>query len=768
MKIINVFQRKHLLMVIFLLFYQWMTTAAQDVVPVKPADYETNAVKNYVRIWDVLKPETNPNNISTSTSVKDARMTTQYLDGLGRDLQTVIKGGSLVGPGTAYDLVAPVVYDELGRVVRSYLPYVSSESNGLFKFDPFDNQAAFYSDVNNSPIKGQGETFYYGKTEYEPSPLNRVVRTYAPGNNWVGGTGKGMEMKYWTNTEDDEVKIWKVTNGSLGSFGSYETTDEYLPATLYKNVTVDEHQKQVIEFKDKNGQVVLKKVQLTATADDGDGSNYTGWLCTYYIYDDFGRLRAVVQPEGVKLLAANSWDIDALSGDILNEQCFRYEYDEKGRMIMKKVPGAGEVWMVYDARDRLVMVQDANLRAQEKWLVTMYDNLNRPFKTGLWEDDEDLEYHIENSEEEIIYPFGSAPGSGWELLTETGYDGYGNIPGASGLNGSLVTTNINSTYFVTSAYSTSPLYAEEIKVAASVKGLTTWTKVKVLGTSNDFLYTVTLYDDKGRVIQVKSTNITGGTDVSTMQYDFSGKLLRSHLSHQMLSGGSQNYAVANKNHYDDLGRPIKIDKKLNSDDWKTIAEMEYDALGQLKHKKLGANPDDEEEPLESLTYDYNIRGWLLGMNRSYSNSTSNDEHYFGFDLGYDKTTIASVGSYTAAQYNGNIGGMTWKSKGDNTLRKYDFSYDAVNRLMKADFTQLESSWTNSTVNFSMKMGDGSDPNSAYDANGNIKRMQQWGLKLNSSIQIDDLSYTYYSNSNKLKAVTDAVTAENKLGDFFDK
>src|SRR5690606_31599785 len=29
-------------------------------------------------------------------------------------------------------------------------------------------------------------------------------------------------------------------------------------------------------------------------------------------------------------------------------------------------------------------------------------------------------------------------------------------------------------------------------------------------------------------------------------------------------------------------------------------------------------------------------------------------------------------------------------------------------------------------------------------------------------------YSYYSNSNKLKAVTDAVTAENKLGDFFDK
>jgi hypothetical protein len=33
-------------------------------------------------------------------------------------------------------------------------------------------------------------------------------------------------------------------------------------------------------------------------------------------------------------------------------------------------------------------------------------------------------------------------------------------------------------------------------------------------------------------------------------------------------------------------------------------------MGQLKTKTLGGN-------LETQTYDYNIRGWLLGMNRTY-------------------------------------------------------------------------------------------------------------------------------------------------------
>jgi len=66
------------------------------------------------------------------------------------------------------------------------------------------------------------------------------------------------------------------------------------------------------------------------------------------------------------------------------------------------------------------------------------------------------------------------------------------------------------------------------------------------------------------------------------------------------------------------------------------------------------------------------------------------------------------------------------------------------------------------------LGDGINHGTAYDENGNIKGMQQWGVKLNSSIQIDNLSYTYASTSNKLQAVTDAIAADQKLGDFTDK
>jgi hypothetical protein len=237
--------------------------------------------------------------------------------------------------------------------------------------------------------------------------------------------------------------------------------------------------------------------------------------------------------------------------------------------------------------------------------------------------------------------------------------------------------------------------------------------------------------------------------------------------------------VVTKNNYDALGRLESVNKQvghsaLNSgtlSDVKTIAKMEYDALGQLSKKTL--EPDfNSGAGLESLSYDYNIRGWLLGANRDYAKSTTSTDNYFGFDLGYDKTAItptggSSIGSYSEGQFNGNIAGTTWKSRGDNQVRKYDFGYDPANRLLKADFTQLESTaWTNTTMNFNVKMGDGADPNTAYDANGNILRMQQWGWKIGGSEQIDDLRYTYNANSNKLQNVIDLHNdPDTKLGDF---
>ena len=241
--------------------------------------------------------------------------------------------------------------------------------------------------------------------------------------------------------------------------------------------------------------MILKKVQLTAADDTGAGSGHPGWLCTYYIYDDLNNLRCVVQPKGVELISSN-WALT--NAIILAEQCFRYGYDERNRMVMKKVPGAGEVYMVYDARNRLVMSQDAKQRAGNKWLVTLYDDLNRPIQTGLLLNTysspaKTFVQHLTDAKISTAYPFAlaSAPTTTyWEYLTKTGYDDYTTIPAASGLNNTIDDTYNNSSYGINTSYNVAPDYAQQIPSIASTqtRGMITWTETKVLGTTTLFVY----------------------------------------------------------------------------------------------------------------------------------------------------------------------------------------------------------------------------------------------------------------------------------------
>jgi len=745
-----------------------------------PVAYTSATNINSIRSWDAVKPSLDVSTI-TSQLTRDVRQTAGYFDGLGRPIQTVSKLGSLeTATGNNVDLVTATDYDSLGREVYKYLPFVSTatdgtQNNGLFKLNPFQQQAAFYDNAYaSSPIKGQGETFFYDKVSFEPSPLNRVQETFAPGNSWSGtadltpeSSRHSVKMKYYLNTVTDSVRIWNVTNNAtIGQFGTYASTGTYAAGLLFKNIAVDEQGNQVIEFKDKDGKVLLKKVQLSTApgiADDGTGRGYTGWLSTYYIYDDLNQLRCVIQPRGIELVAATAWALT--DPTILAEQCFRYEYDDRNHIIVKKVPGAGEVYMVYDAKDRLVLMQDANMRTGTvKWMYTQYDVLNRPIVTGLWNDASSFTTHYNGAYNSSSYP--TLTGT-TEELTRTFYDNY---DWRASWGSPLTNTynNTHNTYFQTSSNTTWP-YPQANVQSTQITGLATGTRIKVLGTASTYLFTVNIYDAKGRLIQVQTQNNTGGTDIATTQYSWAGQPLIVVLKQEKAGTNAQTTVLVTQLTYDDLGRAIKTEKKLSNTQYNSnamsayvsIAENQYNAIGQLKTKKL-APAYNSNAGIETLNYDYNIRGWLLGENRDYVNDI-NTTNYFGFDLGYDKN--GSLGTYIP-QYNGNISGTIWKSKGDNQKRKYDFIYDAVNRLTGAGFNQYVSGSGTSAV-FDKSAGvDFSVANLSYDANGNIMTMNQNGLKLNTSSPIDQLSYNYQTNSNKLQQVTDAANDNTStLGDF---
>ena len=261
---------------------------------------------------------------------------------------------------------------------------------------------------------------------------------------------------------------------------------------LYKTIIVDEHNKQVIEFKDIEGRVILKKVQITSDADTGSGKNHLGWLCTYYIYDDYNLLRCIMQPKAVEALDG-TW---TLTSTILNELCFRYEYDSKNRMIMKQVPGGGTMVMVYDARDRLVMSQDSSFRASHKWLYSEYDALNRATASGIIQDDtyySNASYHRSNAEKHLGYPVSGS--FTIDTLTKTFYDDYLWLQG-QGNPLSSGRDNSYDSYLQSASNNTWPYPQDATATVNQLKGLTTGTKIKILGTSTYCIQLISLMKDQ--------------------------------------------------------------------------------------------------------------------------------------------------------------------------------------------------------------------------------------------------------------------------------
>ncbi|SIO09192.1 DUF6443 domain-containing protein [Chitinophaga niabensis] len=769
---------------------------AQTPEPI-PTPYSPAIKINYIRTWTAGIPSNNPADIiNVNKTTKEVKQQTQYLDGLGQPLQNIDKGMA----GNGNDLVAPFVYDKFGMEKFSYLPYPAATSDGKFKLDPFVQQAGFMSTNYSS------ELFYYNQTNIELSPLGRVEKEMRPGSSW-SGSNRGKTYQYLFNTFADNVRIW-IFNENSGNIPY--SAEAYAPGAIYKRIITDENGSQTVEFKDKEGRILLTKKELT-----GNQDGYVGWLSTYYIYDEYKRLRFVLPPKAVDEIK-NTWSLSDYP-EVFDGLCYRYDYDEKGRQTAKYIPGSAVQEMVYDSRDRLVFTRDGYLTGLQKWHVVFYDDLNRPVMTALYSSNADritlqnslntssssqiithnipgIDNLIVNQHTQTVYKANSSitfetgfevPDGEMETFIEPGYNlrtesiiANNPLPGID----PILLEPLTYTYYDDYNYEgkQTPVMTDFNNLVAGnnvspettsavskrTKGLITGTKVKVLGT-NQWLISSTYYDEKARVIQVISDNTSQGKDVKSILYNFEGQTLSVYQQHHNLNNTIEPITgVLTSMEYDNAGRITDVKKGLMLNGAlvsKKIAKQEYDALGQLKKKIL--SPDLGPDGIESLTYDYNILGWTLGMNRKYLKDE--ETNYFGYDLGYDNTVTGISGAvYASPNYNGNISGMIWRGSNDNVKRKYDFSYDKNDRLLKADFDKYESSWNHTVEDYSMRVGDGIDPVTGYDGNGNLLGMLQMGLKGTTSSAIDNFHYAYEANSNKLRFLRDAANdISSTLGDF---
>ena len=716
---------------------------------------------NLVRNWVAQKPiTTEAEIIDPSLTTREVVQKTDYTDGFGRIFQSNSKQVSPAGQDL-YDIHS---YDADGMETKKYLPFVSGNSGNnvtgplIMTLQNSFNQSLY-----------PGETNFYSQVDVENSPLHRPINTYAQGSSWVGSL-RGKQMQYLVNTGNDVVQIWNI---SLNIPGSLPTNSgNYLPGQLSKTIVTDEKGLQSIEYKDLDDHIILKKNQLSASADVGTGSPHLGWVCTYYVYDDYGNMRFIITPKVVALIDGN-WII---SQNIADELCYRYEYDLLNHSVIKKNPGAGEQWLIYDQRGRVVMTQDANQRNLKKWQYFQYDDLDRPIRNGLITDLNNYNnqnFHQTNAASNISYPnVNSYPN---EVLSQTFYDNY-NWNSGTGLDASMDISNTNNTSLFYSTSNTAYPYAQPLAQTKMTRGMTTGSKVEVLESGgNTYLYTQSFYDEKGRIIQTQGTNLTTGLDKSTTQYSWSGLTLRTYDQHtNNNSVASQTHNTLTKMSYDNGGRLLNTTKTITSKigtnalatslSERVIASYTYNEIGQIKTKTIGTNLTTNN-PFETLTYDYNVRGWLLGINRNYTQN-SNNSNYFGMELGYDKqATVNGTTNFNNALYNGNVTGQIWKTKSDAVPRKYDFTYDNLDQLTSADFKQNTnpsgSTWDKTYMDFSIN-------NFSYDYNGNIKTLSQNAFQIGGSQNIDNLTYNYKNNDNSnmlLNVIDNANIPTTKLGDF---
>ncbi|MNX53645.1 RHS Repeat protein [compost metagenome] len=720
---------------------------------------------------------------SLSDSQKQESIT--YFDGIGRPMQSI----GIHAGGNNEDIITHIGYDDFGRQEKEYLPYTENTNHGLFRTGNIDLATKnFYNTT-----KYENTTNPYSQKDLETSPLSRIVKQAAPGEDWKISSGHEIKFDYQTNTNQDQVRLFGVSfiDGNTES-PSLEDRGIYAVPQLYKTIIKDENwmatqtdlnEHTTNEFKDKEGRVVLKRTYATVEA----GTTIEKYD-TYYVYDDFGNLTYVIPPKASDLIGGNTPNIRADSTstavvnsgsslhitatnsiklavgfnskagstfsavivngnqNILNDLCYQYRYDSRNRLVEKKLPGKEWEYIIYDRLDRPILTQDANLRTDKKWLFTKYDALSRPVYTG--------EY-VNNNETNRLAVQGLTNSA---LLFESKQAVVQTILGTSinYTNVAFPTTGINlfainyyDDYLNVELYDGTAANAVSYGVTpiTNPKGLNTCSKIRILETDS-WITNVVYYDAKGMPIYHYNKNILLNI-ASTVksQLDFTGKVLETTSTHQKGLNGI--ITTIDTFTYDNEGRLLTQKQKINSQTPEFIVSNIYDGLGQLISKGVGGKTDTPNR-LQTVNFAYNIRGWLKGINDSDANNgtiTMDAGALFGFQISYNKPSSGK------ALFNGNISQTFWKTaNSDTSLKNYNYTYDGVNRLSEA---------TDNLTKFNETV--------KYDKNGNITYLKRLGEVVTGSPVplitnpgdfgvMDELTYTYDSG-NRLMKVADAAPVD---------
>jgi RHS repeat-associated protein len=485
---------------------------------------------------------------------------------------------------------------------------------------------------------------------------------------------------------------------------------------------------------------------------------------TLYYYDRAGNLVRTVPPDGVDFLNETTLldkvkqyrSNPAVNTPVLpaHTQVTTYTYNSLKQLITSVIPDGGKSSFWYNGNGQLVLSQDAQQKATDKYSYTVYDNLGRVVEVSQVSG---FAPSFIDEYEQVLPANFSLQGVGTkEQTTTTVYSSSASVS----YNGTLPQTNLRN----------------RISYVQTQNMLT-----------NAISKTYYSYDPHGNVQWLLQD--LGDIGQKSIRYEYD--LVSNNVNKVYFQEGQIDQFI-HKYVYDEDNRINAVCTSTDNISWTKEGNYKYYLHGPLARAEIG------QDKIQGVDFVYTIEGYMKTINHSSlvdandpgkdapGSSTDFLRDEFGMELvyhnadyrrsnslgaipiGVNNTTISgSIASGFTNLYNGNI--AAWASNTRSAIANGTFSgmnayglnirhfqYDKLNRLKSSSFKDYTGNVLSNVV-----ANKGAET-FVYSGNGNITSVNRWDV---SGAQIDQLTYNYLKNSTG--SVNDAEYVNNRLRDVAD-
>ncbi|WP_447768546.1 RHS repeat domain-containing protein [Sphingobacterium faecium] len=454
-------------------------------------------------------------------------------------------------------------------------------------------------------------------------------------------------------------------------------------------------------------------------------------------YDQLGRLKASIPPEGVKKL---------LNGGINNYASLAtipfvstYEYDASGRLSTVISPDKGRSELKFNLDGAVRFSQNAAQKLKGSYSYTNYDLFGRGVQSGEYLPVGSGAVKFENITSAMLEASGLPSNAGVQSdVIETHYD---EVDSSHGL-----IAYIQDSYFLGGAVSYKEKYSQitnNIKDESKLVSRTWYN-----------------YDASGNVLW-NINNVVGlGTKTMDYIYDEFDRVVKTIYQKGTTTETFVHYYEYNM---DGAIKNVYTNTVDNSSSKVIHAKYSYYLTGELKRIEYG-------DKLQGLDYVYTIDGKLKSINNANvaldgskdpgkdgNNGFAKDIFSLNleyFDNDYSRSGVNINGIQNPAapkRFTGLINGVSWQMQKSGSTTTVDpavmniFNYDTQGQL-------LNSTWgipDFATKKFTAQINVNQERGLRYDGHGNLLALQRSNA---SGTLVNDFTYNYQANTNKLSSV----------------